>query len=84
MGELILLVPVVVQRNEYAQVMSTWHNAHASACELGAQLVEAACADAFLRAGDVEGGDGGVVRRLLGEVGHGDALAVAGNAVGLA
>jgi hypothetical protein len=84
MGELVLLAPVVIQRNEDAQVVGTWYDAHAGAGKLGAQLVEAARADALFRAVNVKGGDGRVVRRLLGEVGNSDARAVAGNAARLA
>lgn len=61
--------------------MRSCDHAHACAGEFGAQLVVPPCADALLRAIDVECGNGRVVGGLFGEVRHGDSLAIAGYAV---
>ena len=84
MGQLVLLVVPVLQGDEDAQIVCSSDDAHARAGELGAELVIASCADAFLRAVDVEGGDGRVVGGLFGEVRDGDGLVVASDAVGAA
>jgi hypothetical protein len=77
MGKLVLFIASVLQCNEDAQVMCSWHHAHTRASELGAQLIVPPSHNTFLRAVDVEGGNGRVVRSLLGDVGDGDELVVA-------
>jgi hypothetical protein len=82
--ELVLFIVPVLQGDEDAQVVCSGNNAHACAGKLCAKLVIAAGNDTLLGAVDVEGGYGRVVRGLLGEVGDGDLLGVAGDAVGAA
>jgi hypothetical protein len=79
--ELVLLVVAVLQGDEDAQVVGTGDDADVGARELCAQLVEAAGNDALGGAVNVEGGDGRVVRRLLGQVRDLDGL-VGGDAGG--
>lgn len=84
MCELVLLIVPVLEGDEDAQVVCASGDAHTCAGELCAELVVATGNDALFGAVNVEGGDRGVVRRLLGEVGDGDLLGVAGDAVGAA
>ena len=79
--ELVLFIVAVLQGDEDAQVVCAGNDANVGARELCAQLVEAAGNDALGGAVDVEGGDGGMVGRLLGQVRHLDEL-VAGDAGG--
>jgi hypothetical protein len=74
MCELVLLIVPVLQGDEDAQVMCAGGNAHTCAGEFCAELIVATRDDALLGAVDVEGGNGGVVRGLLGEVRDGDLL----------
>jgi hypothetical protein len=60
-GQLVLLVIPVLERDEDAQVVCSRHDTHASPSELCAQLIVAPCADTLLGAVHVEGGDGRVV-----------------------
>jgi hypothetical protein len=81
MGQLVLLVISVLERDEDAQIVRSGHDAHACPGEFCAQLIVTSRADALLGAFYVEGGDGRVVGSLFGEVRDGDGLAVAGEAV---
>jgi hypothetical protein len=74
MGELVLLVVAVLQGDEDAQVVCAGNDADVGAGEFCAQLIEAAGDDTLGGAVDVEGGDGRMVRRLLGEVRNFDQL----------
>jgi hypothetical protein len=65
---LVFLVVSVLQRHKDAEVVCSSHDAHACSGELGAELVIASCAYAFLWTVDVEGRDGRVVGRLFGKV----------------
>jgi hypothetical protein len=80
--ELVLFIAAVLQGDEDSQVVRAGHYSYACACELGAQLIITSCANALLGTVDVEGGDGRVVRGLLGEVGDSHCLAIALDAVG--
>jgi hypothetical protein len=60
-GQLVLLVIPVLERDEDAEIVRAGHHAHACSGELCAQLVVAPRADALLGAVHVEGGNGGVV-----------------------
>jgi hypothetical protein len=82
MCKLVFFVTPVLQGDEDAQVVRSGHNAHACTRELRAQLIVASCSNALLRTVDVEGRNGRVMGRLLGEVGDGDGLAIAFEAVG--
>ena len=82
MSELVLLIASVLQGDEDTQVVRSSHHSYTCTCELGAQLIITARTDALLGAVDIEGGDGRVVGGLLGEVGDGDGLAIAFDAVG--
>lgn len=84
MCELVLFIVPVLQGDEDAQVVRSGNHAHACASELGAQLVVSLCADALLRAVNVEGGHGRMVGGLFGEVGDCDSLAVTSDTVGAA
>jgi hypothetical protein len=82
MCELVLFIPPVLQGDEDAQVVRSSHDAHACTGKLRAQLIVASCGDALLWTVDVEGGNGRVVRCLLGEVGNSDGLVITFEAVG--
>jgi hypothetical protein len=84
MSQLVLFVVPVLQRDEDAEVVCASHHAYACSGELGTELVVAPCADAFLGALDVEGGDGWVVGGLFGEVRDRHRLPVSRDAVGAA
>jgi hypothetical protein len=83
-SQLVLFVVSVLQRDEDAEVVRASHHAHACSGKLGTELVVAPCADAFLRALNVESRDRRVVRGLLGQVRDGHRLPVSRDAVGAA
>jgi hypothetical protein len=64
----ICLVAPVVQSDIDAFVVNARGDADAGAGELCADLIEATCRDGLLRAVDVVGRDGGMMRGLFGEV----------------
>lgn len=67
-GELVRLVVAAFDGDEDAQVVLAGHHLDGRTRELGRDLVEAPSAQALLRAADIEGADGRVVRGLLGQV----------------
>ena len=72
MCQVVLLVIAVLQGDEDAQIVRAGDDADAGAGKLCAELVEAARRYPLFRAVNVEGRNGWVVRRLLGEVGDAD------------
>jgi hypothetical protein len=64
----ICLVAPVVQSDIDAFVVNARGDANAGTGELCADLIEATCRDGLLRAVDVVGRDGGMMRGLFGEV----------------
>lgn len=66
--QLVLLIVSILQRDEDAQVVCASNYSHACAGEFRAQLVVTLGTNALLRAVDVEGGDGRVMRGLFGKI----------------
>lgn len=68
MGKVVRLVIPVVQRDVDSLIVNSRSDTNTSACELGADLVEATGRNALLWTVDIVSGDGRMVRGLLGEV----------------
>ena len=69
MREIVRLIAEIVQRDKYPKVVSPWGDANPCACEVGADLIEAAGRNALLRALDKVCRHWWVVRSLLGQIG---------------
>jgi hypothetical protein len=65
-SQLVLLIVPVLQSYENAEIVGSRNHAHACSGELGAELVVASCADAFLGTVNEESGDGWMMGGLFG------------------
>lgn len=70
MGQLVFLIVPRCDIDEYAEVVSAGGDSNRSSSKFCANLIKASRKDTFLRAVDVEGRYGGVVRGLLGQIGY--------------
>lgn len=79
MCELVLLLIPIVKGYENAQVMCSSRDSYTRSCEFGAEVVISTSSDSLLRAIDIKGGYGGMMRGLLGQKRDSDFLATEGS-----